>query len=177
MTNVPGSINNVTGIDSTLFQSRNRVGANKSISKYSVQTEIIQFSLQVRTDTQLNIGTQNALTDFSRLDQDLKSSLIYNDNPISELSSEQAVELVSENGYFGVDQTSQRISDFVIKGAGDDIERLKSGREGILKGFKEAEKAWGGKLPEISYETLAKSLETIDEKIRENGASVVDLSI
>lgn len=177
MTNVPGSTNNVTGIDSTLFQPRNRVGKKKSVSEYSVQTEIIQFRQQVGADTQHNIETQNALLHFSQLDQDLKSSLIYNDNPISELSPEQATELVGEDGYFGVDQTSQRIIDFVITGAGDDIERLKSGREGILKGFKEAEKAWGGKLPEISYETLAKSLEAIDEKIQANGSSVVDLSI
>lgn len=177
MINMPGSTNNVTGIDSTLFQPKNRVGANKSVSKDSIQTEIVQFSLQVITDTQHNIGTQNAFTNFSQLDQDLKSSLIYNDTPISKLSSEQADELVSENGYFGVDQTSQRIVDFVIKGAGDDMEKLKSGREGVLKGFQEAEKAWGGKLPEISYETLAKSLEAIDEKIQENGGSVVDLSI
>ncbi|NDY73544.1 hydrogenase-4 component G [Desulfobacter hydrogenophilus] len=177
MINVPGSTNNFTGIDSTLFQPQHRVGGNKSVSTYSMQTEIVQFSLQVRTETQHNIGTQNAFTNFSLLDQDLKSSLIYNDTPISELSPEQADELVSENGYFGVDKTSQRIADFVIKGAGDDMEKLKSGREGVLKGFKEAEKAWGGKLPEISYETLAKSLETIDEKIQENGGSVVDLSI
>lgn len=177
MTNVPGNTTNVTGIDSTLFQPSNRVGRNTPVSKYSVETEIIRFSLQVRADTQYNIEAQNALAHFSQLDQDLKSSLIYNGHPVSELSPDEATELVSEDGYFGVDQTSQRITDFVIKGAGDDIDRLKTGREGILKGFKEAEKAWGGKLPEISYKTLAKSLETIDEKIRENGGSVVDLSI
>ncbi|NWH03472.1 hydrogenase-4 component G [Desulfobacter latus] len=177
MSNVTGSTNNVTGINAKLFQSSNRTGKNTSVSKYSMQTDIIQFSLQVKTDTQHKIETQNALSHFSQLDQNLKSSLIYKDNPISELSPGQAAELVSEDGYFGVDQTSQRIIDFVIKGAGDDIERLKSGREGILEGFKEAKKAWGGKLPEISYQTLTKSLETIDEKIRENGGSVVDLSI
>lgn len=176
MTNVPGSTKSVTGIDATLFQSRNKVGGHKSVLKYSAQSESIQFSLQVKTDTHHNIEGQNALFHFSRLDQDLKSSLTYNGNPISELSPEQADELVSEDGYFGVDKTSQRIIDFVIKGAGDDIERLKAGREGILKGFQEAEKAWGGKLPEMSYETLTKSLETIDEKIRENGGSVVDVS-
>lgn len=61
-------------------------------------------------------------------------------------------------------------------GADDDLKRLKSGREGVLRGFNEAEKAWGGKLPDISYETMAKSLEVIDEKIRELGGSVLDLS-
>ena len=177
MTNVPGSNNTFTRMDFTLFQSRNRVAENNSVSKYSMEAEIIQFSLEVRTETQQNIGTQDALAQFNRLDEDLKSSLIYNGKPIAELSSGQAEELVSENGHFGVDQTSQRIADFVIKGAGDDMERLKAGREGVLQGFKEAEEAWGSKLPEISYETLAKTLQTIDEKIRENGGSVVDLSI
>ncbi|MCP4974578.1 MAG: hydrogenase-4 component G, partial [Maribacter sp.] len=36
------------------------------------------------------------------------------------------------------------------------------------------EKAWGGKLPKISYETLAKSIDAIDEKLREHGESAVD---
>lgn len=177
MINMPGSKKNVIGIDAALFQPQNRVGENKSISQYSMQTEMMQFRLQVKTAAQNNLEIQNAFAHFSSLDQDLKSSLIYNDKPISEFSPEQAGELVGENGYFGVDQTSQRIADFVLKGAGDDMERLKSGREGILQGFKDAEDAWGGKLPDISYETLAKSLEAIDEKIRDNGGSVVDLSI
>jgi len=66
--------------------------------------------------------------------------------------------------------------DFVIKGAGNDIDRLRAGREGILRGFREAEKAWGGMLPDISYQTITKSLEAIDEKIRKSGGSVVDIS-
>ena len=64
----------------------------------------------------------------------------------------------------------------MIKGAGNDIDRLRAGREGVLRGFREAEKTWSGKLPDISYETITKSLEAIDEKIRELGESVIDLS-
>ncbi len=94
--------------------------------------------------------------------------------PISDLSVKQANDLISSEGYFGIHKTSQRIADFVIKGAGDNIDRLRAGREGILRGFAEAEKAWGGKLPKISYETLAKSIDAIDEKLREHGESAVD---
>ena len=177
MTTVSGSTNNLAGMNSTLFQPRDNVKNNKSVSTYSMQTKILQFNQLVKTETQYNAKTQNALTQFNQLGQDLKSSLTYNNQPISELSPEQAGELVSEKGYFGVDQTSQRIADFVITGAGDDLERLKAGREGIIKGCEDAEKAWGGKLADISYQTLAKSLETIDEKIQELGGSVVDLSI
>lgn len=87
-----------------------------------------------------------------------------------------AADMVGENGYWGVKETSRRISEFVLNGAGEDIDRLKAGREGMLKGFREAEKAWGGTLPDISYATMEKSLQAIDEKIRDMGGSVLDIS-
>ena len=64
---------------------------------------------------------------------------------------------------------------FVITGGGDDLKRLQAGREGIIKGFKEAEEIWGGNLPEISHQTLAKALELIDARVRELGGAVVDV--
>ena len=89
--------------------------------------------------------------------------------PISPLQ-----DLISENGYFGIKETSGRIAEFVVNGAGDDIEKLKAGREGMLRGFKEAEKIWGGLLPEISYATIDQALKEIDEKIYALGGSIVD---
>ncbi|MCK5069076.1 MAG: hypothetical protein KAR01_00995 [Desulfocapsa sp.] len=62
---------------------------------------------------------------------------------ISELSQEEAVELVAEDGYFGVDQTSQRIVDFAIAVAGGDPSRLDAIKEGVEDGFNEALKAFG----------------------------------
>ncbi len=147
----------------------------KKISNYTVENKIIQFSSLIKTDTKQSLADQNAIFHFNQLSREDKALLSYNGKPISDLSVAQANDLISSEGYFGIKKTSQRISDFVIKGAGNDVDRLRAGREGILKGFAEAEKAWGGKLPDISYETLAKSLDTIDEKLREHGESVVDL--
>ncbi len=146
------------------------------MSDYSIKNEVFQFSFQIKTDTRQSLSDQNAILNFSNLRAEDKDAFFYNGTPISKLSVDKALELVSADGYFGVDKTSQRIVDFVINGAGDNIDRLKAGREGILRGFAEAEKLWGGKLPDISYETLSKSLENIDEKIREYGGSVLDLS-
>jgi hypothetical protein len=81
---------------------------------------------------------------------------------------------VSEEGFFGVAQTSDRLAGFVLSGGGDNLERLKAGREGIIRGFNEAEKIWGQKLPDISYETLDKALAKIDEKITSLGANILD---
>ena len=60
--------------------------------------------------------------DFQNFLQDIG----YNGKPIAELSKEEAAELVSEDGFFGIEKTAQRIADFVINGSGNDGTRLHS---------------------------------------------------
>ncbi len=74
----------------------------------------------------------------------------------------EAAELISENGYWGVDQTSTRIVDFAIGAAGDDPEKLEQIKAGIEKGFGMALESFGGTLPEISYQTHDAVLEKLD---------------
>ena len=106
--------------------------------------------------------------------QDFLNDIGYEGKSISSLSQEEAAELVSEDGFFGVTQTSERIAQFVISGAGGDEELLREGRKGILQGFEDAEKMWGGKLPDISYETINRAVEMIDKALVEAGYSVLD---
>ena len=89
----------------------------------------------------------------------------YEGKPITELTQDEAKDLVSENGFFGVTQTSDRVANFVFSFAGDDLELLQKGREGIVQGFEEAKKMFGGELPEISYKTQERTLALLDEKI------------
>ena len=100
----------------------------------------------------------------------------YNGKSLNELSSDEANDLISENGFFGITNTADRIASFVLNGAGDDIEKLKAGREGVAKGFEDAKKIWGGELPEISQKTIEKTLETLDKKIAELGGNVLNVS-
>ena len=100
----------------------------------------------------------------------------YNGKALGELSSDEASELVSENGFFGIANTADRIAGFVLNGAGDDVEKLKAGRDGVAKGFEDAKKIWGGELPEISQKTIEKTLETLDKKIAELGGNVLNVS-
>ena len=100
----------------------------------------------------------------------------YNGKALGELSSDEASELVSENGFFGTANTADRIAGFVLNGAGDDVEKLKAGRDGVAKGFEDAKKIWGGELPEISQKTIEKTLETLDKKIAELGGNVLNVS-
>ncbi|MBL3520907.1 hypothetical protein H0A43_10500 [Arcobacter lanthieri] len=89
----------------------------------------------------------------------------YKGKPILELTKEEATDLVGENGFFGIKQTSDRVSGFAIGIAGDNLDNLAKVREGIVKGFEEAEKMFGGQLPEISYKTQERTLALIDAKI------------
>lgn len=66
----------------------------------------------------------------------------------------KAKEDISEDGYWGVKQTSERIFSFAQALAGDDEEKMQKMKEAVAKGFKEATKAWGKDLPDISNKTL-----------------------
>lgn len=73
---------------------------------------------------------------------------------VDEETKAKAKEDISEDGYYGVKQTSQRLFDFASALAGDDTDKMKEMQEAIEKGYKLAEKTWGGELPEISQKTL-----------------------
>lgn len=140
---------------------------------------LFEFSMKSESYTSTSFEAQSGIFDINKiksLTRDLKlDELGYKGKPIGDLTQDEAKALVSEDGFFGVTQTSDRLSDFVLAGGGDDIEKLKSGREGIIKGFKEAEALWGEKLPDISYETLDKALAKIDKKIEALGGNAIDI--
>ena len=75
----------------------------------------------------------------------------------------QAQADIAEDGYYGVKQTSQRLFDFASALAGDDVNKMKEMQDAILKGYKMAEKTWGGKLPEISRQTLNATNQLFDD--------------
>ena len=66
----------------------------------------------------------------------------------------QAQEDISEDGYWGVKQTSQRLFDFASALAGDDEDKMRQMQSAMEKGFKQATSAWGRDLPDISNQTL-----------------------
>jgi len=81
---------------------------------------------------------------------------------LNELSQDEAQELVADDGYFGVEQTSDRIVNFALSLAGDDVDRLDVIKEGVENGFNEALEAFGGTLPDISYKTFDVVMQKLD---------------
>ena len=74
----------------------------------------------------------------------------------------QAKEDISEDGYWGVKQTSERMVSFAKALAGNDPSKADKLIEAVKKGFDEAAKVWGGELPEICQRTIDKTISDLE---------------
>lgn len=81
----------------------------------------------------------------------------------------QAQKDVAEDGYWGVKQTSERILDFATALTGGDPSKIEEMREAFKKGYKQAEKTWGGELPDISKQTYDAVIKGFDKLAEESG--------
>ncbi|MFA7383739.1 MAG: hypothetical protein WC001_09830 [Desulfurivibrionaceae bacterium] len=141
----------------------------------AMKAKIVDFLLAVKAKSASGFAAQSGVAQQGAGKGVDLEKLQYNGKSLAELSHEEAQTLIADDGYFGVAKTAGRIADFMLTGGGDNLERLQAGREGVLRGFQEAEQAWGGKLPEISYQTLTKALELIDARVNELGGSLIDV--
>jgi len=85
----------------------------------------------------------------------------------------QAQEDISEDGYWGVKNTAQRMFDFASALAGDDPDKMKEMQEAMEKGFKQAEKTWGRELPEISQQTMQAARQLFDDYFNSKEAGTI----
>ena len=133
----------------------NKVDREAIIAQMKADTEarMAQMTDLVRKMMQ---GQGNALAQSD----DIWKFLASGDFTVTEAAKLQAQEDISENGYWGVEQTSQRILDFAKALAGNDVSKADELLEAFKKGYKEATGAWGKELPEISKKTY----EAVEEK-------------
>lgn len=75
----------------------------------------------------------------------------------------QAQQDISEDGYWGVEQTSDRIVDFAKALSGSNPDKADELLNAFKKGFSQATKSWGGKLPDISQRTYDAVVKKFDD--------------
>ena len=81
----------------------------------------------------------------------------------------QAQKDIADDGYWGVEKTSDRIIDFATALTGGDPDKIEEMREAFKKGYKQAEKTWGGELPDISQKTYDAVMKKFDKLAEEAG--------
>ncbi len=87
---------------------------------------------------------------------------------VDEETKKQAQADIAEDGYWGVDKTSDRILDFAKALSGGDSSKAEELLDAFKKGFEEATKTWGKELPDISQRTYDAVLEKFETWKNEN---------
>ncbi len=159
---------NTTTAESTTSFDETAVVYEKSTATETVTTknsgidrEAIIAQMKADTEARMNqlkdivtkmmTGQGNAFAMAS--DDDIWSFLASGDYTVTEAAKIKAQEDISENGYWGVEQTSDRILDFAKALSGGDVSKADELLEAFKQGYEEATSAWGKDLPDISKET------------------------
>ena len=77
--------------------------------------------------------------------------------------AKEAQEEISEDGYWGVNQTSDRLFSFAKALAGNNPANADKMLEALQKGYDAATASWGGELPELCKQTLEATQKKLTE--------------
>lgn len=162
-----------TGFDETavVYEKSATVTENAVTAKNNtLDREAIIAQMKADTEARMNqltdivkqmmTGQSNAFTLAN--DDDVWKFLASGDYTVTEAAKLQAQEDIAEDGYWGVEQTSDRILDFAKALSGGDASKADELLEAFKQGYEEATGAWGKELPEISkqtYEAVEKKFE------------------
>ena len=92
----------------------------------------------------------NKYTSFAQLFEDVKNGKI----SVDPTTVAQAQKDIAEDGYWGAEQTSDRLVSMAQALSGGDTEKADKMIAAIKKGYEPATNAWGGKLPDICQRTI-----------------------
>ena len=102
-------------------------------------------------------------------DDEMWKFLAKGDFTVSADVKAQAEADIAEDGYWGVNQTSDRILDFAKALAGNDPDKAEEMLEAFKKGFEQATGTWGKELPEISQKTYDAVMAGFDKMAEDAG--------
>ena len=108
---------------------------------------------QLRSIVEKLLLGQGKASAIASNDESMYQFLASGDFEVDEATRAQAQADIAEDGYWGVEQTSDRILDFAKALAGNDPSKAKELFDAFDEGFKQATKTWGKELPEISQKT------------------------
>ena len=120
-----------------------------TIEKMKAEAELKTAQLRSLVEKMLLKQGQKFTTLADAFDMIKEGTIEVDDETAAEAAKE-----VADDGYWGVEQTSERMFSFAKALAGNDPTKADSMLEALQKGYDEAAKQWGGELPEICQKTL-----------------------
>jgi len=107
--------------------------------------------------------------------QNLSRGRSIRDIEVTDEMRAEAQAMIDEGGYFSVEATATRMLDFAVAISGGDPARIDVLRNAVERGFAQAERMFGGELPEISHQTLEAVMNGFDEWAAAGSASAITL--
>ena len=103
---------------------------------------------------------------------DMWKALANGDFTVDAETAAKAKSEIADDGYWGVEQTSQRIFDMAVALSGGDEDKMNEMLDGFKEGFKQATKTWGKELPDISGRTYDAVMEKFENYKNKETADV-----
>lgn len=130
--------------------------AGSKVKDYSSIAKKMKGELNTKNQQLQNLVNQllskqaNKYTRLSQLFEDVKNGKI----SVDPSTVAQAQKDIADDGYWGIEQTSDRLVSMAQALSGGDASKADKMIAAIKKGFDQAAKAWGGKLPDICQKTI-----------------------
>ncbi|MBQ9989560.1 MAG: hypothetical protein IJP31_01245 [Lachnospiraceae bacterium] len=155
------------GESGVIYEPSNKEAVDSTKKTYTPNTELIN---KLKADAEERTAQLRSLVEKLMLGQgnaigtadDMWSFLRTGNFTVDAQTKAQAQADIAEDGYWGVNQTSDRIIDFAKALTGGDPDKIEEMREAFKKGFEQAKETWGGELPEISQKTYDATMEKFD---------------
>ncbi|MEI6101624.1 MAG: hypothetical protein WCP73_07275 [Eubacteriales bacterium] len=150
-------------------QTKKLTYTSSSVSGMSMQDEQKYADLSSLIENLLTSQTvkanQSSGLSFSQIVQKYDGHLknFIQSLKVDNTTSQEAQKAIADDGYWGVKQTASRTIEFAKSLAGGDPAKLATLKAAIVKGYQEAEKSWGGSLPDICNQTKDAIMKGLDE--------------
>lgn len=122
-----------------------------------------QRTSQLRSLVEQLITKQGSTFGIANSDDSMWKFLAGGNFTVDAATKARAQADIADDGYWGVEQTSDRILDFAKALSGGDPDKMEEMKEAFIKGFKQATGAWGRDLPSISSRTYDAVMEKFDK--------------
>lgn len=157
---------NQTKDSGAVYENVNKAETNtytantEMVSKLKAEAE--RRTMQLRSLVEkllLNQGSSYSIAS----DEDMYKLLREGNIEVDAKTAAQAKKDIAEDGYWGVEQTSDRIVSFAKALSGGDPDKADEMISAFIKGFEDATKTWGGKLPDICQRTYDATIEKLNK--------------
>jgi uncharacterized protein YlaN (UPF0358 family) len=140
-------------------KSKNYTPNTELVSKLKADAE--RHTMQLRSLVEKLLLKQSNSYKFAT-DEQMYQLLREGKVEVDAQTAEQAKKDIAEDGYWGVNQTSDRIVSFAKALSGGDPDKADEMIAAFIKGFKSATKAWGDTLPDICQRTYDATMEKLN---------------